>query len=154
MSRFERRLKKSLSDPQHRAAYFAADAEAELTSAINAARNSLGISQRELGVRLEKSQAAVSQFLNAQDGFTVERLVEYLLGLGLCADVAIKRSYGEGAPVRVSLDVEARGDNVLRMDRSAIHAAMRKEPPTRASFGKLRSPSKGSVRRTLQPGAA
>jgi len=156
MSRFERRLKESLVDPQHRAAYFAADAEAQLTKAVNTARKALDVSQSELGERLEKSQAAVSQFLNAEDGITIERLVEYLLALELEADIKIRLGKAGVRPVKVSLDLWEPLENVYRIARATLKAQIRQEPPRLAEFGKPREAmaSLKELTEVAQPGAA
>ena len=141
MSRFGRRLETSLEDPELRADYFAADAEGKLTQAINAARKALDISQRELGERLGKSQAAVSQFFSSDDGITVSRLVEYLVGLHLAAEIVITRTASEGPPVQVRVDLEPTRGAALAVDRSRILETVKKWPPTRANFGRPASSS-------------
>lgn len=153
MSRFEKRLKESLKDPQHRASYFAADAEAQLTSALNAARKELGISQRELGEQLDRSQAAVSQFLNAEDGITVERLVEYLLALHLEAHIEIRRSVAD-APVQVGLDLRHPSDYGFDVAQAFFMAEVKKNPPRQADFGGLRPLGEDEDLPMAQSGAA
>ncbi len=153
MSRFDKRLKESLKDPQHRASYFAADAEAQLTSALNVARKELGISQRELGERLDKSQAAVSQFLNAEDGITIERLVEYLLALHLEAQIEIRRTFAD-PPVQVGLDLRHPSDYVFDIAQEFFLAEVKKNPPRNAGFGGLRAVEDDEDQPMAQSGAA
>lgn len=137
MSLFERRLEESLEDPQQRAAYFAADAEAKLIEAVNAARKTFKVSQSDLGERLGKSQAAVSQFFNSEDHITVARLVEYLVGLGLAADIVIKRASSEEAPVSVATDFSPRVAAPLMVDRGLMWETVKKSLPAGANFGKI-----------------
>lgn len=135
MGRFERRLKERLKDPLHRAAYYAADAEVELTQAIDAARLELGISQAELGERLERSQSAVSQFLSAENGITIERLVEYLVALDLGATIKIHALEEAGSPpivVEHSLPKEDDDVAVSIVEAFALSGAQARERWTQA----------------------
>lgn len=154
MSLFERRVEKRLEDPQHRAAYFAADAEAKLIDAVNHARKSFDVSQRELGARLGKTQSAVSQFFNSEDHMTVARFVEYLIGLGLAADVIIKEASAGQAPVDVKLQLARRQDAPVTLDHSWIWEAVSKARPLEAAFGRTTVPSEDATPRVPSPQAA
>jgi transcriptional regulator with XRE-family HTH domain len=138
--RIESRVEKRLKDPQHRAGYFGADAEIQLTEALDQVRRVKGVSQEELGQRLGVSQSAVSQFLNADDGITIQRFVEYLIALNLIARIALEPA---GADVTVS-PIEVHNSAVATADEDddstidlfaalsrSIEASFRKSPPTR-----------------------
>ena len=149
MSRFERRLKERLKDPLHRAAYYAADAEINLTQAIDAARLELGISQAELGERLERSQSAVSQFLSAENGITIERLVEYLVALNLGVTIEIHRLEGsESPPVVVEREVlrsEEDEIDLMAALKQSVNEARRKVKRTWVYLPAAESPTPRSV---------
>lgn len=155
MSLFERRLQEGLEDPQQRAAYFAADAEAKLIDAVNTARKTFKVSQSDLGARLGKSQAAVSQFFNSEDHITVARFVEYLIGLGLVASIVIKQASTEDSPVQVATNFSRRHTDAMVMDRDLIWETVRKAPPLKANFGMAGPPrSEESRPITARPTAA
>lgn len=156
MSRFQKRLEGDLRDPEHRLAYLAADAEAQLTATMDDARKQLALSQKAVGERLGKSQAAVSQFFNAEHGITVQRFVEYLVALGLEADLDIRPATSARA-LNVSLDLAARASNVHRLAQRTVRSAVTKNPPTKARFGQPRKalqPDLGGKRLVPEPGAA
>ncbi|MGH9197300.1 MAG: XRE family transcriptional regulator [Acidimicrobiia bacterium] len=142
------RVAERLRDPHHRAGFFGADAEIQLTQALDQIRRQKKVSQDELGRRLGVSQSAVSQFLAAEDGITIQRLVEYLVALDLQASISVGQASEDVTDPAVRVEIQNAPTAVTRGDESSIDLfaalhrsvkeAIQKSPPTKAREGRFR----------------
>lgn len=108
MNRFEQRLQQRLKNPEVAAGYREMEAEMSLLQAIEHAREEMHVTKEELAARMGKHREAVSRTLTAEDANpTLETLASLLSALGITAEIILRKSQTDEAPIKVSTQIEA-----------------------------------------------
>ncbi|HEY7349704.1 MAG TPA: helix-turn-helix transcriptional regulator [Ktedonobacterales bacterium] len=100
MSRFHQRLQEDMKDSEFAAGFREMDAALNLLHAIEEARRSLHITQKELATRMGRRREAVTRILTGDEANpTLETITELLSALGLKAEITLRPAEPDDTPI-------------------------------------------------------
>ena len=99
MSRFHQRLRKDLEDPEVAADFYQMSAEIALIQALEEARKSLHLTEKELAERMGTQRESVTRLFNAPDvNPTLSTITSLLAALGLRAEITLRPALPDESP--------------------------------------------------------
>ncbi|HEY7348342.1 MAG TPA: helix-turn-helix transcriptional regulator [Ktedonobacterales bacterium] len=100
MSRFHQRLRKDLEDPEVAADFYQATAEIALMQALEEARKSFHLTEKELAARMGTQREAITRLFNAEHANpTLSTITSLLSALGLHAEITLRPAFPDEAPI-------------------------------------------------------
>lgn len=114
MTRFHQRLQKRMQNPEFAAGFREMEGELALLQALEAAREAMHISKKELARRMGKQRETITRLLNSSDANpTLETLTELLSALGLTADITLRPARENETPIRATFHPSAQASQPL-----------------------------------------